>query len=306
MKRPLEGVVFSAHKGTDRENVGDVLSAKAIIALRNSPSAALFVLPEDIGKSKDLEVVYGGGGMIRPLFQKREIYQDYLQRSGRIPYEIYGVGVNFDILAPRISESDMEAIHNWLAHASRVSVRDVATKDFISGNFKDISIFLEPCPTYSVLCELKKDKPNKKFAVGISVSFGHTTTYLSYLDRITGMIRDLSDTLGKDRISLICHDGADFKYAEKEFPNIYRCEPKSFLAVGDEYQKCEGIISLRGHGVIFAAALGLPCSPIPLCDKISSLYEYHYGQTSQPLSFDAEAHVGNLQKTVYPLNLISQ
>jgi hypothetical protein len=84
-------IVNSAHKNTIRENSGDVLSAKAIAKLSTRKNYQIFFLPKDTGKSKNLETIYGGGGMIRTNFSKREVFKDYLLRNKNIPYCIYGV-----------------------------------------------------------------------------------------------------------------------------------------------------------------------------------------------------------------------
>lgn len=301
-----KGIVFSAHMATDRENIGDVLSASAIAVLGGYKNFHFYSLPKDSGLSSAIEIIYGGGGMIRPQFAKREVYRDYRLRLPDRHYSIYGVGLNGDILGSDFIAEDFEALNVWLKNAKSVCVRDLSTKIFVEQNF-DIKCGLSPCPTYGVLKDLIVENVERKYELGISVSFGHTETYKRYLNEIIFLVRCAITDFGFQNISLICHDQYDYEYAKAIFGGILHiCAPRTFYQVKSEYLQCKKIISLRGHGVIFSAAMGLPCSPVLLCNKLNSLYFYHYNAHCLDLTFDFNKHVDYLNKNVSPINLTTQ
>lgn len=294
-------IVNSAHIGEARENIGDILSAKALAILIRKANSKIIYLPRDIGRSSNARVIYGGGGMIRPGFAKREVFKDLESRNKNIPYSIYGVGINVDNFSPDYSTKDKQAIKKWLAGADSVTVRDLETKKFISKLLKK-PCQVAPCPSYQIVKKIsKKIKP--KYDIGIVLSLGHTASYKKYLKKIITLVSDLIRLSGNSRIILICHDKADYFAAKKLFPKTQAVFPKSFIKVNDTYRQCRGIITLRAHGIIFSAACNLPCSAVALNAKIGSLYHYHYGSPlSRKTDFNASAHLNFLKKKRLPIS----
>lgn len=291
-------IIASAHIGSDRENVGDLLSADALGKLIGKSNYQILFLPRDKGKAKNIEAVYGGGGMIRPNFSRREVYEDYLLRDKNIPYYIYGVGINVDCSSVDFSTEDIEALRDWIFSAQSVAVRDMETKNFIKKYIK-INCKVAPCPTYNILRSILIAS-NKEYKIGIVVSFGHTETYKHYLQKIMDFINDVKSSAGGDNVGLICHDQQDFEWAKKLFPNTNAYYGKSFIDIKNIYSKFNKIISLRGHGIIFAASCGLPCSVVALNNKINSLFYYHYKQKSFGIDFNADRHMEYLKKEILP------
>jgi len=62
----VKAVVVSVHINTPYQNIGDVLSAKAIAIFLKI--RRIYFLPKDNGKSANQVIVYGGGGIIRYNF----------------------------------------------------------------------------------------------------------------------------------------------------------------------------------------------------------------------------------------------
>ncbi|MEK7174490.1 MAG: polysaccharide pyruvyl transferase family protein [Patescibacteria group bacterium] len=301
-RRP-QGIVFSAHIGTPRENIGDVLSARAIALLERGENTRLFALPKDIGSSANINVTYGGGGMVRPGFGRREVYRDFLLRNTRWPYRIFGVGLNQDVGTPSFSEQDITALNDWVSHAASVTVRDSATKEFLA-RFAAIDIAIRPCPTYSILVQKHTPQNIARYEIGVVVSFGHTVTYKKFLPQVEALVAGLWTEVGDNNILLICHDEADRTFAKNRFPELQNVAPKTFEEVAQAYSSVKQIISLRGHGVVFAAALRIVCSPVLLCDKMETLYKYHYGVTPPSLTFDVRRHLDYLRRRIVPINLL--
>lgn len=293
-------ILYSAHSGTERENIGDVLSAQGISRLARLPLTRELALPENEGKTGGMRVIYGGGGMIRPRFSSREVFRDYRLRNPGIPYAVYGVGLNCDENAPPFSKEDTAAMREWLEGAKSVSVRDEETRRFLTeAGFADAAV--AACPTYTVLRRMDRKKQKKEYTIGISASFGHTTAYAAHTGAIIGLITELAKTLGENAVCIICHDRADAHIARETFGDrIHIEEPRTFEEVSRAYGACRGIVALRGHGVIFSAALGIPCSPIPVCNKLSTLYSFHYGKECGGVSFDADRHLQALAGNVPP------
>jgi predicted RNA-binding Zn-ribbon protein involved in translation (DUF1610 family) len=291
-------IVFCAHIGTPKENIGDTLSAQALKKLTNAKK--IYCLPRDDGLSFNKEVVYGGGGMIRPLFSER-INNDYKLREKNINYYIYGVGLNIDKLTPPFSKTDLFNLKIWLNSAESVTVRDLETKIFIE-KLCNKKFKLAPCPTYQIIRSKNAREHSKKYDLGIVVSFGHTETYKKYKKYLLTLISDLIKNENLF-INIICHDEQDYIFAKKEYLNnnkIHICRLKSFNSVIKEYSSCNAILTVRGHGVIFAAAMNIPCSIIPLNTKLTSLYEFHYAQKNIRISFDYRQHLKTLKKRKLP------
>lgn len=307
MRKEKIVIAVSAHIGTKKENIGDLLSAKAIAMLLHAKRAKIYYLPRDNGLSSNQDVIYGGGGMIRSLFSKK-IYEDFALRSPSNKYYIYGVGLNEDNLAPRFSKKDILLLKKWAGGAQSITVRDIKSQEVVRNILKrDCKI--APCPTYNVLKVLRTKDIKKKYYLGITVGFGHTKTYRKYRKDFFNLIKKLIGKIGSDKISLICHDQQDFDLAEKYFSHerINICRPKSFREVKLEYLKCKNILSLRGHGVIFAAACNLPCSIIPLNKKLNSLYQYHYDNNKKfKIIFKPKFHLQQLEKAILPKNIKSK
>lgn len=302
---PKVAVIYSSHTGTDKENIGDVFSAEGINAVFNNGKGKLFSLPRDLGKDcSSRYIIYGGGGMIRPRFHEREVYKDFLKRKAHVKYAIHGVGLNKDLLGPEFTKEDIEAIREWVQMADSVSVRDMETKQFIERN-TGISPAVVPCYSYEMLAEVhdKSGSIDKEFYLGLVPSFGHTYTYEQFRAEVEKFIDDISNQLDKSKILLICHDRNDYNYAIRRFKDICVYFPANVDDVNKAYSKCENTIALRGHGIIFSAACRVPCSPIPLCDKLTFLYEYHYNEKSPHISFNVEDHLNHLRRGVLPANL---
>lgn len=106
MKKRKMGIIVSAHIDTNKENIGDILSAKAMATLLLPQQSKIFYLPRDKGFSFNKDVIYGGGGMIRPLFSTK-VAGDFILRTKVNKHYIYGVGLNQDKLAPKFSNKDI-------------------------------------------------------------------------------------------------------------------------------------------------------------------------------------------------------
>jgi polysaccharide pyruvyl transferase WcaK-like protein len=248
-----------------------------------------------------MRVIYGGGGMIRPRFSSREVFRDYRLRNPEIPYAIYGIGLNCDENTPPFSKEDTAAMREWLEGAKSVSVRDEETKRFLAEETGFAKAAVAACPTYAVLRRMDGKEQKKEYAIGISASFGHTAAYAAHTGAIIGLITGLAKTLGENAVCIICHDRADARIARETFGDRIRIEePRTFEEVSRVYGACRGIVALRGHGVIFSAALGIPCSPIPVSNKLSTLYSFHYGKECGGVSFDADRHLRALAGNVPP------
>ncbi len=266
-------VTFSAHQGTYRENIGDVLSASSIPILRKSKNYQIRCLPSDYLVRSDSFTVYGGGGMIRPNFAKREIWADVLCQKHK--YDIQGVGINKDLDAPEYTKDDIDAIREWFMLSENCSVRDFRSQEMIH-SICGITPKFEPCPSFQILRSLD-DQPNsgtKK--IGIVLSSGHTKTYKNRLDSIEKIVLFIISYIGKEKTAIICHDYKDYLWSSERFPCAID-KPSNLSEVKFSYSKCERIVSMRGHGVIFAAACNIPATAIPFCDKIEALFEAHYG-----------------------------
>lgn len=296
-------IVYSSHIGTGRENIGDVLSAQGIAVITDHKNVMFMSLPVDIGKSSKLKVIYGGGGMIRPNFHKREVYKDYLLREKNQEYFIHGVGLNKDLLCSEFCTRDIEALGLWLRGARSITVRDERTKEFLKEKM-NISCRVAPCSSYGAVKSVKLEKGDKLYSIGIVPSFGHTYTYDQHKYDIVTLIESMAFKFSKNRLNIICHDESDYKDALQLFGDKANvCLPKSFKDVKKEYSACEKIISLRGHGVIFSAACGLACSPIPLCDKLEYLYSYHYNNKCLNVTFDCDDHLEFLINGIMPVDI---
>ncbi len=165
---------------------------------------------------------------------------------------------------------------------------------------------VSPCPTYIVLKLLEVDKIiDKYFKVGIVPSFGHTASYLHFLPQIVELIRGVVDLVGDENVSIICHDRHDYNFASDIFASrkINICLPDSFSQVKYEYSKCEKVLSLRGHGLIFSAACGIPCSVVALNIKMDTLFDFHYGVKSLGLNFSPNDHLYFLKSMIRPKNI---
>ncbi|MFH1866981.1 MAG: polysaccharide pyruvyl transferase family protein [Patescibacteria group bacterium] len=302
MTQLTTGIVISTHVNTGRENIGDILSAEAIAKLLSRKSK-IFILPRDAGVSKYLHVIYGGGGMIRPNFFVREVYGDYLLRK-KNDYEIYGVGLNCDLLDPLFTRNDLSSLHDWIENANKITVRDILTKNFIEDKLK-LKCLVAPCPTYTVLHDSLDHKTEKiLFRIGITASFGHTATSRRFLSQTKKLIRDIAAKVGVQQVSIICHDEDDYRFSKKNFKGGFNiCRPKTFTDVSSAYSKCESILTFRAHGVIFAAAVNRPCSPVIFSNKLKSLYEYHYQSSLIRLNFDARTHLKHFSRAVMPRKL---
>jgi hypothetical protein len=301
MKLPkTTGIITSTHANTGRENIGDILSAVAISKLFINKTR-LYILPRDIGASANLPVIYGGGGMIRPRFSLREVYRDFLLRKEGYGYEIYGVGLNCDLLDPQFSRDDLVSLRDWVCHANKTTVRDIATKNFIEHRLK-LKCQVAPCPAYQILRHsFSHTYKDALYKVGIVASFGHTATSKKFLHQTTKLIKDILMKVGPRQVSIICHDMNDYRFAKKNFNNhINISRPQNFKEINSAYQICESILTFRGHGVIFAAATNKPCSPIVFSSKLKSLYEYHYQNQPIQLTFSAQAHLNYLSASTPP------
>lgn len=304
-KTNRRGVVFSSHIGTERENIGDVLSAKAVAKVHADGTAnfSYFSLSQDSGLSASIPVIYGGGGMIRPQFAEREVYKDFQRRLPRIPYAIYGVGLNCDIHGPDFSSADIDALRKWITNAQSAHVRDFETQEFVRSVI-GTECQVSPCPTYDVLKSIFVLPMGRKYEIGFVMSSGHTETYARYKENIVRLVNGLIEKVGRDNIRIICHDSADYEFSKDLFgKDLSIVMPEDFRSVRLEYSRCRSIITLRGHGVIFAAASNLPCSLIPLCGKLNSIYYYHYRDHAKALSFDPKKHYEHLARRILPLDL---
>lgn len=303
MKKKLihkpKAVVVSAHVDTPYQNIGDVLSAKAIASLLKI--RRIYFLPKDNGKSADKVVIYGGGGIIRYDFFNK-VYQDFILRKSSVPYYIYGIGINKDVNTPGFTKRDIEALTAWLSQAVSVSVRDIYTYNLVKSY--GINCRLVTCPTYTVLKNMKKPTVKRKFLIGFSPSFGHTKNYKIYKKDMLKIIQEGIKKYGEDNIAILCHDYNDYLNTKKYFSKkVYKVFLKDFKDISRNYVRCKNIITARGHGLIFAAAFGIPCSPIVLNKKFKTLYEYHYGQQVNKVSFSLPYHEKHLSKKQLPKNI---
>lgn len=296
-------IVYSAHLGTKKENIGDVLSAKAIAIMSGLTKARLYCLPGEIGLSANRPVIYGGGGMIRPLFYKKED-RDFKLRNKNQPHAIYGIGINLDVGGYDFTRDDLNSLEQWLTTAKSVTVRDLASYDFLQKKF-NFKAKIAPCPTYSVLKNKKREFLGTKYHLGIVPSLGHTKTYDGYRNEIIAVIQDLIKKVGPEKISFICHDEQDYDAIKMLFGDlgVSIVRPVDFDHVHESYSDCGAIFTLRGHGIIFAAAAGRPCSFVPLNVKLNALYSYHYGGAYRDINFNAGHHLDNLDKRQPPLNI---
>lgn len=298
-------IVCSAHIDTERENLGDILSAKAIAILAGIQKAKIYFIPRDIGVSSNLPVIYGGGGMIRPSFIKK-VGQDFLLRNSKLDYSIYGVGINIDEGENLFSADDIKAIKRWILSAKSVTVRDFDSLKFLRDNFK-FTAKLAPCPTYTILRNIGKFVQYNKIKnkIGFVVSFGHTKNYSKFKTKIIKFIKNLINEFGAANVCIICHDEYDYTCSVKLFSEkgVRIVRPKTFKTVYKVYKECDSIITVRGHGVIFAAATDKPCSYIPLNTKLNSLYRYHYGTEYKNINFDLKYHLDILKKRRPPKDL---
>lgn len=267
-------IAFSAHKATDRENIGDTLSAQSIPILRGSMYHQIRCLPNDNAIRPYYPTIYGGGGMIRPGFAKREIWADAICWENK--YQIQGVGINKDLDAADYTAEDIYAIFNWFSSSEDCSVRDFRSQEMIF-NICRISPRFEPCPTFQVIRLIQKKITNiKKKEIGIVLSSGHTETYKNRLDKIEKIVSFIVGYIGIENAVIICHDNADYIWSSMRFQCAIE-KPSNLTEVKTFYSQCESIISMRGHGIIFAAACGVPAIAISFCDKIDALFETHYG-----------------------------
>lgn len=295
-----KAIIYSAHIGTKRENIGDVLSAKAIKILINKNNIRLFDLPRKIGLSNNLKAIYGGGGMIRPSFVERE-YIDFIQRKNK-PYCIYGIGLNIDKGGKKFNKKSLEALKKWILEAKKITVRERYSLDFVYKKF-GIKPNLSPCPTYTILKTKKiKSDIKIKYNIGIVPSFGHTIIYKKYKKEAIKLIKELIKKL--ENLCIICHDAQDYEISKRLFKNkkVKIIFPKSFHSVYRAYKSCESIITMRGHGVIFAAATEKKCSHIPINQKLNYLYNYHYGGKFKNINFNLNYHLKNIEKNEKPIN----
>lgn len=295
-------VVYCAHQFSPKENIGDVLSARGINNLYGNTHTKLVCLPQEVGISSSEEIIYGGGGMIRPHFSEREVFADFRTREKSKSYIIYGVGINKDKLVREFSFDDLWAISEWIRSAKTVVVRDRYTKEFLQERLGLSKIKIAPCPTYTILQTVHPFYISRKFTLGIVPSFGHTSTYLQFLPQIKSLIIGLVESVGYERVALICHDKQDFAWANKLFNKkgvkIYL--PRTFKEVKTCYLQCDSIISFRAHGIIFAAACGKPCSPVTLNLKIDALFNFHYGEKPLGLDFIPTNHLLFVKENIFP------
>lgn len=298
-------VVYCAHQFSPKENIGDVLSAKAIMKLYGDSGTGLCCLPNALGHSRNEEVIYGGGGMIRPYFAEREVFNDFHKRKMDKDFIICGVGLNRDQFVSDFSFDDICAIQEWLVQAKTVTVRDRGTKLFLENYLEFSRAKINPCPSYIALKLTKTVPIQRKFLLGIVPSFGHTATYHHYLAEIRTFTVNLVEEVGHDRVCIICHDKQDYTYALKLFQgtgvSVY-C-PQSFAQVKYCYMQCDQIVSVRGHGVIFAAACDKPCSIVTLNLKMNTLFEFHYGNDPLGVNFNAKSHLLFLAEKRLPMEI---
>ncbi|MFA6553724.1 MAG: polysaccharide pyruvyl transferase family protein [Patescibacteria group bacterium] len=295
-------IAYSCHADCSRENIGDVLSGQGIATIAGFKRARYLKLPRDLGQRVPALLVYGGGGMVRPRFSQREVYHDF-QRRSKTPYHIYGVGLNQDCQGKDFISHDFAALGQWLRRAVSVTVRDRSTQRFIREK-TGLRARVAPCPSYSAIKLLKNPPADKLYSIGIVPSFGHTQTYKNFEPQIVALIHDIIGASQDKRCCLICHDQADYETAKKLFggqADIYR--PKNIREVQRIYARCQGVITCRAHGIIFSAAVGRPCSPVILSDKLSHLYAYHYGRKISKINFNASFHMQQLSKGRLPIDI---
>jgi polysaccharide pyruvyl transferase WcaK-like protein len=277
-------IIYSKHCNNPKENIGDTLSAFGIKEIFFPHQATKFIiLPRDIETSASGHIIFGGGGMIRPNFSQRIIFQ-YYQRLMKThqEYDIYGVGLNVDINDSHFSDEDLSAIGQWISHARNVTVRDVASRNFLK-KICQRKIFLQPCPSFTLLQKklLGKDAAPKKYAVGIVPSFGHTTTYQQYLDQTVRLISELVEHYTISNVLFLCHDKQDFDYMRKYLPDYNAVYISKIDDIIQHYTSVKKIITWRGHGVIFSAACKVAgCITVNINLKLKTLLEYHYQITT--------------------------
>ena len=119
---------------------------------------------------------------------------------------------------------------------------------------------------------------------------------------IESLVISLVEEVGHKRVALICHDKQNFAYALKLFgkTEVSIWLPKSFAQVKTYYSHCNSIISVRGHGLIFAAACKKPCSIVALNLKMDTLFNFHYKSLSLGLDFNAQNHLLFLKENILP------
>ena len=296
-------IVYSCHADTDRENIGDVLSGRGIARLGQIVDPDYCVVPRDSGSRIQPLTIYGGGGMIRPRFAEKEVYQDFLTRKDATQYHIYGVGLNQDVDDVPISDADRRALGAWFSRAKSVTVRESASLTYVQETF-GIAASVAPCPSYSILKTMVDPKPTVRFSLGIVPSFGHTLTSRHYMPKTVELIQTIVDAFGLDTIQFICHDQADADFARATFGlKTHVFIPKDFSDIPLAYQSCAAVVTFRAHGIIFSSAMGVPVTPVALSNKATFLYEYHYGQLPLELTFDWSAHQNWLAKNIMPKNI---
>jgi hypothetical protein len=284
-------IACSARFNTPRSNIGDILSAQGIAFLEGFSRPDYCWLPERVGESSRLFTVYGGGWMLRPLFSKREVFQDFMARES--DYSIRWVWINFDLHAPDLLAEDIVAMKNWIEGAVSVTVRDHDSREFV-GKFTNKNVGIEPCPSYFLVQNeaIPKKYLRKIMPYGIVPSFGHTKTYEAFEKEIIAFCKNFVDR--HEQVRFICHDLEDFFRARCIFPNtpwVEICCPRSAQEVAKAYGECSGIISMRAHGIIFSAAMQIPVSVFPFSNKIGALYRFHYQQDQTiGLTFDPIVH----------------
>ena len=300
-------ILYSAHLNEPKENIGDLFSAYSLSILYGNSSSIYHSLQENKKGGAKGDAIYGGGGMIRPHFAKREVFSYYSSTINDGQFAICGVGLNKDEMTADFSSDDLCALKEWINSASIVSVRDLETKLFLETYLDYGKAYLAPCPTYPVLKRLKlpKEGMRKKFRLGVVPSFGHTETYRSYLANTIAFTKSLIDIFGQRNVCIICHDMHDYHYAHSLFykSEVSVFKPCSLNQLKYVYSNCEKVISFRGHGVIFSAACGIPCSAVALNIKLETLFHFHYGISNLQHRFEPLEHISFLNETILPKNV---
>lgn len=302
----LEGydhIACSIHLESDFFNVWDYLSAIGLSHIYNVKS--VIWLPTN-NQSHTWNYIYWWGWMIRPNFSKREVYKHFLSVEWK--HSIIWVWINKDIKTLfEYTQEDYIALFSWINNAEYVSVRDYGTYDFIKENLYQWNmtrnIDINPCPSYSYLKSLYNWCNKKRYTCWIVPSFGHTKGYIPFVSNIKNMIVDFSNIFWEENILILCHDRHDLQISKEEFKNIDSILIKEFQDVIDYYPLCQYIVTVRAHGIIFASALWLKCSCVPLSDKLRTLYYYHYWSNEDQIDFNPIFHLNKLEYSNTPINI---
>lgn len=287
-------------------NVWDYLSAKWLEILYSITNIVWLPYNE---KTKEWNFIYWWWGMIRPNFIDREIYRHSCTIKWK--YSIIWVWINKDISSLlEYSTDDKKAIIKWINNAEYVSVRDYGTLNFINNlyNYGKINkkINVSPCPSYHILKRKKYSNSDSKirYSIWFVPSYWHTKWYQAYINEIIFFTKNLIKEYWEKNILILCHDFNDYTYCRNNFVHVKSLHIKTFSDISN-YSLCNWIISLRGHWIIFSAALNLKCSYIYLSDKLKSLYEYHYWKSfDEKPNFSIIYHKWILEMNLLPKDLL--